>query len=279
MKKMLLASLALGATLCTFAQTDSTNTTPTASKPDTIRVGGMVIVRDGKGDHRKTRSFSIGGRRRDRNSNFSTSGPILDLGFSNFNDNTNYASAEAQDFTQHTGKDDLLRLRTGKSVNVNIWFFMHRVNLIKHSVNLKYGLGLELNNYRFDDQRVHLSKNPTFVFIDSAYTEVNKNKLAADYLTVPVMLNFNFTPGRQHPYGFSVGVSAGYLYSSRQKTRIGGKKTKVRDDFELEPWKISWIGELQLGRLHFYGSYATKSMWRKGLDATPYTVGIRLSRW
>ncbi|RYY41730.1 MAG: hypothetical protein EOO08_00970 [Chitinophagaceae bacterium] len=275
MKKMLLATLALGASLCTIAQTDSTNTSP---KPDTIRVGGMIIVRDGKGDYKKGRNFHIGSRRRDRNANFHSSGPILDLGFSNFNDNTNYASAEAQAIAPG-GKDDLLRLRTGKSINVNIWLFMHRVNLIKHSVNLKYGLGLELNNYRFDDETVRLTKNPTFIKLDPAYNDVNKNKLAADYLTVPLMLNFNFTPGREHPYGFSVGASAGYLYSSRQKTRIGGKKTKVRDDFELEPWKISWIGELQLGRLHFYGSYATKSMWRKGIDATPYTVGIRFSRW
>ena len=36
------------------------------------------------------------------------------------------------------------KLKTVKSVNVNIWFFMQRLNLIKHYVNLKYGLGLEL---------------------------------------------------------------------------------------------------------------------------------------
>ncbi|RYZ17242.1 MAG: hypothetical protein EOO16_24510 [Chitinophagaceae bacterium] len=279
MKRMLLATVALGTTMCSFAQTDSTKTGTTAT-PDTIRVGGMVIVRDGKGEQGKNRSISFGGRRhRNVNANFMSTGPILDLGFSNFNDNTNYGSAEAQAFTKGTGKDDLLRLRNGKSINVNIWAFMHRVSLVKRVVNLKYGLGLELNNYRFDDERVHFTKNPTIVFADSAYSEVNKNKLAADYLTVPLMLNFNFTPDRQHPYGISLGVSAGYLYSSRQKTRVGGKKTKVHDDFELEPWKLSWVGELALGQVHFYGSYAMKSMWRKGLDVTPYTVGIRLSRW
>ena len=275
MKRMLLATVALGTTMCSFAQTDSTNKT---NRPDTIRVGGMVIVRDGKGEPGKNRRFSIGNRHRNVNANFISGGPSLDLGFANFTDHTHYGSAEAQAFAPG-GKDDLLTLRTGKSINVNIWLLTHKINLIKHVVNLKYSFGAELNNYRFDDQRVHFTKNPTIVFIDSAYSGVNKNKLAADYLTVPLMLNFNFTPGRQHPYGISVGVSAGYLYSSRQKTRVGGKKTKVHDDFELEPWKISWVGELQLGRVHFYGSYATKSMWRKGLDVTPYTVGIRFSRW
>ena len=56
-------------------------------------------------------------------------------------------------------------------------------------------------------------------------------------------------------------------------------KHKTHDDFDLNPWKISWIGELQLGPVKLYGSYATKSMFKKGLDQTPYTVGIRLSNW
>lgn len=274
---MLLATVALGTTMCSLAQTDST-TTPKAAQPDTIRVGNMVIVRDGKGEKSNNRWIHFGSRKNGK-SNFASGGPSVDFGFSNFVDNTNYGSAEAQAFTNHSPNGDFLALRTGKSVNVNIWLLRHRVNLIKHVVNLKYGVGLELNNYRFNDETVHFTKNPTIVFRDSAYANVNKNKLAADYLTVPLMLNFNFAPGSEHAYGFSVGVSAGYLYSSRQKTRVGGQKTKVHDDFELEPWKIAWVGELQLGYVHFYGSYATRSMWRKGLDATPYTVGIRLSRW
>jgi hypothetical protein len=282
MKNMLLAIMALGSSLCALAQKDTTvrnaDTARTANKPDTIRVGNMVIIRDGNGPKGKNRFFSIGNRRHNPNANFSSTGPILDLGFSNWNDQTNYASAGAMAFAPG-GDDDLTKLRNGKSVNVNIWFFMHKLNIAKHYVNLKYGLGIELNNYRFDDERVRLTKNPTTFFRDPTLVNVNKNKLAADYVTVPVMLNFNFTPGREHPYGFSAGISAGYLYSSRQKFKTGGKKTKVHDDFELEPWKLSWVGELQLGRLHFYGSYALKSMWGKGLDVTPYTVGLRLSRW
>jgi hypothetical protein len=94
------------------------------------------------------------------------------------------------------------------------------------------------------------------------------------------MLNFDFTPHRRQGFGLSVGASAGYLYSSRQKviTDEDGKQKK-HDDFDLNPWKISWIAELQLGPVKLYGSYATQSMFKKGLDQVPYTVGIRLSNW
>ena len=73
------------------------------------------------------------------------------MGFSGFNDKTDYASAEAQAFAPGS-TEDWFDIKSGKSRNVNIWFFMQRLNLINHVVNLKYGLGLELNNYFFDDE-------------------------------------------------------------------------------------------------------------------------------
>jgi hypothetical protein len=104
--------------------------------------------------------------------------------------------------------------------------------------------------------------------------------MATDYLTFPVMLNFDFTPHRRHPFGFSAGASFGYLYSSRQKliSPQHGKE-KIYNDFDLNAWKISYIGELQLGWINLYGSYATKSIFSKGLDQTPYNFGVRIGNW
>ena len=207
-------------------------------------------------------------------SNITTNWLVVDLGFTNYDDKTNYSGAEAQSFAPGSTKD-WFKLRNNKSVDVNIWFFMQRLNVYKHVVNLKYGLGIELNNYRYRDNIKYLA-NPTEVIMDTiAYT---KNKLAADYITVPFMINFNFTPNRENGFGIAFGVSAGYLYSSRQKTISGefGKK-KEFDDFDLNPWKISWIAEVQLGPVKLYGSLATQSMFNKGLDQVPYTFGIRIS--
>jgi len=107
-----------------------------------------------------------------------------------------------------------------------------------------------------------------------------KNKLAADYLTVPMMLNFNFTPRRNNGFGFSAGMSVGYLYSARNKTETNDEgKRKAKDDFELEKWKISYVAELALGPVRFYGSLARKGMYERGLDVTPYNFGFRFSNW
>jgi hypothetical protein len=261
-----------------FAQ-DSTK----KQAPDTIRVGGMVIIRekgsepDDENENRKGLRFTTR-KHRDKPSNISTNWWILDLGFSNFVENTNYASPEAQALAPGSN-EDWFKLRGGKSRNVNFWFFMQRINAIKHVVNLKYGVGLELNNYFFEDTRIQFNKSPTLITQNIALEDAKKNKLAADYLTVPLMINFNFTPKRHRGYGFSAGVSAGFLYSARQKTKMDGDIDKTKSDFELERWKLSYVGELLLGRVKLYGSYAFRSMWNKGLDQTPYTVGFRISSW
>ena len=280
MKRIVLAAAAIGLTMTAFAQTDTTtvrrDTTSTAS--DTIRVGGMVIVRNGEGAKNRNISFSNRNRSTRPKSNLSTNWWIMDFGFSNVDDHTSFSSPQAQAFAPGLNKDNLA-LRTGKSVNVNIWFFMQRLNLVKHVVNLKYGFGLELNNYHFDNENVRISKSPTQIFLESGNVNEKKNKLAADYLTVPMMLNFNFTPGRNRGFGFSAGVSAGYLYSARQKIKTKDDKDKTHGNLGLEKWKTSAIAELSLGPVRLYGSHGLGSMWEKGLDQRPYNVGLRLSRW
>lgn len=275
MKRLVLAMIALSGAMTCLAQ-DST----AKEKADTIRVGGMIIIKNGKDDDgNRNRNITISNHHKTKSSNITTNWWIVDLGFANVKDQTNYSAAQSGGFvTSGVGKDQL-NLRTSKSVNVNIWLFMQKLNMIKHAVNLKYGLGLELNNYRFEDEKIRFTKNPTTISIDPTLDGADKNKLAADYVTVPLMLNFNFTPGREKGFGFSAGVSAGYLYDARQKIKNNGDKKKLHDDFDLEKWKLSYIGELNLGPVRLYGSLAMKNMWQKGLDQTPYNVGIRFSHW
>ena len=277
-------------TLSSLAQTDTTGTSRTdtteasrntsqkrsADQQDTLRVGNLLIVRSGSQEHGE-RSLHVRHHHSDYEPrNISTNWGIIDLGFANYHDRTNYASVGAQQFAPGA-TNDWFKLRTGKSVDVNIWIFMQRINLIKHVVNFKYGLGIELNNYRYEED-IRFKTNPTKVIMDTIH--YSKNKLAADYVTVPFLLNFNFTPHRRQDFGFSGGVSVGYKYSSREKFKSPATgKEKTYDDFDMETFKISYIGELQLGWLKLYGSYATRSMFSKGLDQVPYTLGIRIGSW
>lgn len=288
MKKLFTSATALCFGLASMAQSDTTK----PASPDTIKIGSIIIIKksDEKTVEKKEEKkqddddhdveIEIKKRKEYKASNISTNWWIFDLGFANVNDQTNYAAATASGYLQSGVGKGQMDLRNGKSVNVNIWFFMQRINLIEHVVNLKYGLGLELNNYRYSSN-IRFQYEPTdFINTDAQVTKFDKNKLAADYITVPVMLNFNFTPKKKRGYGLSAGVSAGYLYTARQKLISDERgKEKIKNDFNLEPWKLSAIGELNLGTLQLYGNYALNNMFRSGLDQTPYSIGIRFASW
>ncbi len=273
MKRIFIVCIVICAAMTGFAQKEA----------DTIKVGGITIIRK---PGSKDKEYKMPERRRTRSSNLRTNWWIIDFGYSNYKDNTDYSSAAAQQYAPGSNST-WFNLRSGKSVNVNIWMFMQRFNMIKHILNLQYGLGWELNNYRYK-QPVRYNANPPaianppVVSLDNTPNRsYQKDKLAADYITVPLMLNFNFTPNRHEDgFGFSAGISAGWLYGSRNKTITSDEgKKKAKDDFELERWKLSYIGELSIGPVKLYGSYAMKSMYQRGLDITPYNVGLRFSNW
>ncbi len=292
MKKINLLLVAAFICLNASAQTDTT----VSKKSDTMRIGNIIIIKKGK----KFDFDSMGNETAQKNaarkhaSKVSTNWWIVDLGFSNYDDQTNYAAANASGYlvdkpgSSFTKND--FKLRSGKSVNVNIWLFMQRVNLVKKNVNLKYGLGVELNNYRYRSAISYkesgvipysggLQTNNTFIFRDSI--AFSKNKLAADYVTVPVMLNFSTTPKHNRKsFIFSAGVSAGYLYSQRNK-QVSNERGKLKNkgDYDLEKFKFSYVAEIGYGPLKLYGSYSPKSIFERSLDMRPYNFGIRFSSW
>jgi hypothetical protein len=107
----------------------------------------------------------------------------------------------------------------------------------------------------------------------------SKNKLAADYFTAPIMLNFSSNPNsRNGGLQLSVGVSAGLLYSARQKQKSDERgKQKDKTDFNLDRWKLAYVAEVGLGPVKLYGSYAINTLHKYGVDQYPWTAGIRFS--
>lgn len=220
--------------------------------------GLRIHDRDGISESKKKRSYGGG----------------FDFGWSNYIDNTDYNYAHMLGQVDLGILADDMKLKLGASRNVNIWFLMDETPLIKKTLQLQYGFGLELNNYFLDARNVYFGKNPTYVYAST--TQYKKAKLAADYFSVPLMLKFNLTPNRKNnPFTIAGGVSGGFLYSARFKTKNSGDISKIRSDFELERFKFSYVGELGLGPIKLYGSYAMKDMFRNSLNMTPYTVGFR----
>lgn len=267
-----------------FAQTDTLK----QNEPDTIKVGNFIIIKKKNNDmgEEKEKSVSVNidmnTTYKKHKPNITTNWFIIDLGFANLRDKTEYGSAEANSYLHDNGNNPFTKgdmdLINGKTSNVNIWIFTQKLNMIKHVVNLKYGLGIEMYNFRYSSD-ISYSKSPNaFVYRDSVH--FSKNKLATDYITIPLMINIDPTPDKKRGFSFSAGISAGYLYNARNKQISNERgKQKIKSDFDLNPWRIAYIGEMGIGPVRVYGSYSINPLHDHGLIQYPYAIGLRLSNW
>lgn len=274
------------------AETSKTDSLKTGE--DTLKMGSLMIV--GKGisegmnklgkaiegvDFKKIAETATDVLKKKKPKKVSTNWFVYDIGFAGYNDNTNYATSAAQAFVKPSGsvpasKGDFA-LRTSRVSNFNLWFFMQRVSIIESVLNLKYGLGIESNNYFFKTGITYVDDINVYT-MRGGWNERSKNKLVANYLTVPVMLNINTNPMKgKRGFQFSAGVSGGYLSSARQKQKGPGGTDKTKSNFNLEQFKLSYVAELGLGPVKLYGSVATSPMHQYGVEQVPYTLGLRFS--
>jgi hypothetical protein len=283
MKQILLAGITMLSSLITIAQTD---TTIKGNKEDTVFVGNFIIIKNNK--DRNTYNDSLSPKREDytiinipghkhysgAEKNLTTNWLIFDLGFLNYNDKTDYSNPGNFAAPGITKND--LKLITVKSSNVNIWLFMQRLNISEHIVNLKYGLGLNMYNYRYNSN-ISFEEDPPYVTMDTL--DFSKNKLYAAYATIPLMININPSPKHRHGFNFSFGVSAGYRMNTHTK-QISDEfgKVKNHDNFDLDPWLLAYTAEMGIGPVRVYGSYSINTLFQDAKHY-PYTIGLRLSNW
>lgn len=299
MKCKVLRSLLLMLVVCLGVQ---------AQNMDTIQVKGLIIIQGKTPSGKKSfRMYNDTAYMRNKlKKNLHTKWLVFDVGFNNYIDRSDYggatmlayysptnsylaeisksydySAAGLNTFAPRTGSAPLtlseFKLITGKSINFNIWLFQQRLNIYKHKLNLVYALGMEINNYRYARAITYVPGYPTKIIRDSV--SFSKNKLFAEYLSVPVMLNFNSNPARPgRAFSMGVGVMGGYLVKARTK-QISEERGKIKrtDDFNLNKWRVSLTGDIGYGPVKLYGNFALTPLHDYGLEQYPFSIGVRFN--
>ncbi len=173
-------------------------------------------------------------------------------------------------------------LNYAKSIAVNINFFEQNISLIGQQLGLVTGMGLSWNNYRFSDNNVVLTHNGEF---NGGYETVTtrsyeKSKLVVTYLRVPLMLEYQTNSKmKANSFHLSGGVVGGVRIGSHSKIKYDGNKSKDRNDFYINPFKVDAIAQIGWGVINLYGTYSLTEMFRnnKGPVAYPFEIGITLA--
>ena len=263
---------------------------------DTVKLGRLQIIKSQDSNYKKDWESMIEEgdfdntqitikRAPKKLKNIETNWWIFDLGFANFVDKSPNpmwlaANPNALPYGPAMSPENF-SLNNKKSTNVNIWVVTQKLNLYQHKINLKYGLGVEMFNFRFDKPisfREDIVNN-----IKMDVVSFTKNKLLVKYLTIPLQINFSPNPTNKKGFYASIGMSAGYLWNAKNKQISGERgKEKFRGNFNLNDWRFATIGELGLGSVRLYGSFANNNLFNKNqsfIDMQPFAVGLRFSKF
>lgn len=260
----------------TFAQKSQDTTRSRTTKNLSISSDGIVF-----GNEQKTDSAKKEERK------FQVFIGAVDLGFLRMDDKTNYNSSPEMirflgyDPATAPGKPEVLPLREGKSVNVNVWPLMTKFRLLNGKTQRMYlvtGIGLQMYNFRW---------NGTYNYTDEPYTHLKsfdslhlqKNKLGLTYLSIPLSVQFTtkLAPKMKLVYGF--GITGGYRIASWTKIKSQEHgKTKNHDDFNFRDFNSCVTAEIGLkGYFRLYGSYQLTSLHEDVLDQHPFSIGLRFN--
>jgi len=174
-----------------------------------------------------------------------------------------------------------MELDYSKSKSIGFDFMIKGIDLFKKRMYLSPGIGFNWNKYQFKDKQQMLStQNDTVLFlVDSAIT-YDKYKLRATYLQVPLLIGFRLGNLDKKYVNIQLGAIAGYNIGSITKAKYilnGAKyKDKIRDDYNINPFKLDAIARVSFGNIGLFGSYSFTSLFEdsKAPSLTPFSVGL-----
>ncbi len=199
----------------------------------------------------------------------------VEWGINNFVDNNNSISRE--------GENWFMDLNTGRSWAFNLNFFQYSLGFGTSHLGLLTGLGLEYNNYFFDND-VSIVEVNDMVVVDSLEGNVSKTKLTSTFLRIPLIFEVQFPNTiRAKRVFISAGIVAGLKLGSHTKVVYKGdngkNKDKNNDDFNINPFRYGLTARMGFGNMCVFGDYyfTTEFVNDKGPELHPFTIGLALN--
>ena len=270
LEKILIICLLFGGSLMAQEKTDS-NMTPT---PDTTKISwgkSKIIIIAGEDDEEDSDEDQDESKTQ-RYNHFAG----IDIGVNGFLN---------PDMGTHLQKEaEFLDLNYGKSIAISLNFWEQYIPIAKEKFGIMTGMGFEFNNYDLDrDIDIISTKDSTYGVAAIATKSINKNRLKATMLNVPLMLETNIGKDAKHSFHLAAGALFSYRVGSKTKQKYSenGKdyKVKNRNDYNMNPFRASLAARVGYGHFTLFANYSLTEMFEgnDGPEIYPFTVGISLA--
>jgi hypothetical protein len=161
----------------------------------------------------------------------------------------------------------------------NAW--QKNMHIYRNNVNLGVGIGLTWYHYNFRNSYT-LNPNVEWATATIDTLKYSKNRLNICYLNVPLFLEFNTNnKDARNSFHVAFGGQVGYnVFDNKlkQKYEINGEtyKRKIRDDFNVNPFRFDIIARVGYGDFTMFGTYSVTTLFEqnKGPVLYPFAAGI-----
>lgn len=174
-----------------------------------------------------------------------------------------------------------LDLKYEKSIDVQINFYEQSFNLAGEKLGLVTGLGLQWDNYRFNNDVILSMDDDTLGFDEpNPDRDYKKSKLLTTYLNVPLFLEFQTNNDNQFDsFHLSAGVIGGWRIGSHSKVVYNDRnKNKEREDFYTNPFRADAALRIGWGKINLYAGYNLIPLFKddKGPELYPFNAGLQI---
>lgn len=170
-----------------------------------------------------------------------------------------------------------------RSMTWNLNILEHKFKIAGPYVGITTGLGFSFTQLAFKDNYVLFSSSDTLFASIDTLSVYSKNKLRANYLTVPLLLEFCTNADEDKSFYLAAGVVGGVRLSSKVK-RAGefeGKEFKQQEKgvYGLNPFKLDATVRMGYGSWGAFASYSLMPLFdtSKTVEVYPLTFGLSLN--
>lgn len=172
------------------------------------------------------------------------------------------------------------------SKNVNIYYHS-QLQLGESHFTFNPGIGLGLEKYSFESNVTlgRVDREVVIVDLNDGFSgEVKKTKLAANYIDIPLELQYHFNKeDLKKSFRISVGGKIGFLFNAHTKLKFkedgDNRKTKEHDNFDLSRFRYGLQGKIGFGGFNLYYYHSLSELFKnnQGPESTgtsPMQVGL-----
>ena len=173
-----------------------------------------------------------------------------------------------------------LALNNMRSNSFSINSMLKGLDIFKKRIYFSPGYGISWNNYFFNNPiQISFSNDTTHFEIDTI-TDFKKYKLQSTYLQIPLIIGLRIGNLNKKTFGVQFGGIVSYNLRSKIVSKYYENDTyyniKIIDSFNLNPFKLSVISRISIGKLGFFANYSFSSLFMKNKapEVYPYTFGV-----